>query len=192
MLLQYWSSQGLMPHFYFNVPNTSLALFYWMYGLKGKVVSAKKSLLNIYSFTCHPRCRWVCFFIQTDFKIFSITSHAHQWILCREWVPSEWESKQLIKTSQSTTRPSKWCFINKVREEHVQTINLINKRGAQSVINPVNKIRCVKFPSTPPPPFLHNYSRPNLWGGGSINCFLQWNSHLIWIRRAICTDRLVF
>ncbi len=24
----------------------------------------------------------------------------HQLILCSEWVPSEWESKQLIKTSQ--------------------------------------------------------------------------------------------
>ncbi len=31
---------------------------------------------------------------------FSITSIAQQWILCSEWVPSEWESKQLIKTSQ--------------------------------------------------------------------------------------------
>ncbi len=30
---------------------------------------------------------------------FSTTSLA-QWILCSEWVPSEWESKQLIKTSQ--------------------------------------------------------------------------------------------
>ncbi len=29
-----------------------------------------------------------------------ITSLAHQWILCSEWVPSEWESKQMIKTSQ--------------------------------------------------------------------------------------------
>ncbi len=27
-----------------------------------------------------------------------ITSHAHQWILCSEWVPSEGESKQLTKT----------------------------------------------------------------------------------------------
>ncbi len=31
----------------------------------------------------------------------SIRSLAHQWMLCSEWVPSEWESKQLIKTSQS-------------------------------------------------------------------------------------------
>ncbi len=30
----------------------------------------------------------------------SFTSLAHQWILCSEWVPSEWESKQLINTSQ--------------------------------------------------------------------------------------------
>ncbi len=40
------------------------------------------------------------FFIGTDLEEFSITSLAHQWILCSEWVPSEWESKQLIKTSQ--------------------------------------------------------------------------------------------
>ncbi len=33
----------------------------------------------------------------------SITSLAHQWILCSEWVPSEWESKQLIKTSKQPT-----------------------------------------------------------------------------------------
>ncbi len=39
----------------------------------------------------------VCFFIWTDLEKFSITSLAHQWILCSEWVPSEWESKQLIK-----------------------------------------------------------------------------------------------
>ncbi len=31
---------------------------------------------------------------------FSIISIAQQWILCSEWVPSEWESKKLIKTSQ--------------------------------------------------------------------------------------------
>ncbi len=39
----------------------------------------------------------VCFFMGTDLEKCSITSLAHQWILCREWVPSEWESKQLIK-----------------------------------------------------------------------------------------------
>ncbi len=28
----------------------------------------------------------------------NLASLAHQWILCSEWVPSEWESKQLIKS----------------------------------------------------------------------------------------------
>ncbi len=36
----------------------------------------------------------------SDLEKSNITSLAHQWILCSEWVPSEWESKQLIKTSQ--------------------------------------------------------------------------------------------
>ncbi len=35
-----------------------------------------------------------------DLEKCSIASLAQQWILCSEWVPSEWESKQLIKTSQ--------------------------------------------------------------------------------------------
>ncbi len=37
--------------------------------------------------------------IRTDFQKCIITSLAYQWKLCSEWVPSEWESKQLIKTS---------------------------------------------------------------------------------------------
>ncbi len=40
------------------------------------------------------------FVSSSDLEKCSITSLAHQWILCSEWVPSEWESKQLIKTSQ--------------------------------------------------------------------------------------------
>ncbi len=40
---------------------------------------------------------FVCF-IGTDLDKCSITSLAHQLILCSEWVPSEWEFKQLIKT----------------------------------------------------------------------------------------------
>ncbi len=40
------------------------------------------------------------FFIRTDLEKCSIPSLSHQWILCSEWVPSEWESKQLIKTSK--------------------------------------------------------------------------------------------
>ncbi len=62
-----------------------------------------KTVLKMYSTSGHQRCRWVCFFIRTDLEKFSIPSLAHQWILWSEWVPSEWESKQLIKTSQLST-----------------------------------------------------------------------------------------
>ncbi len=30
-----------------------------------------------------------------------LVSLAHQWILCSEWVPQEWESKKLIKTNNN-------------------------------------------------------------------------------------------
>ncbi len=49
---------------------------------------------------------------------------------------------------------NKLCFINKVREEHVQIIDLINTRGAQSVINPVNKIRGVYIYTADLPLFI--------------------------------------
>ncbi len=39
------------------------------------------------------------FVSSSDLEKCSITL-AQQWMLCSEWVPSEWESKQLIKTSQ--------------------------------------------------------------------------------------------
>ncbi len=40
------------------------------------------------------------FVSSSDLEKCSITSLAQQWMLCSEWVPSEWESKHLIKTSQ--------------------------------------------------------------------------------------------
>ncbi len=58
------------------------------------------NLLLLYVSSGHPRPRCVCVFIRTDLEKFSITSLDHQCIHCSEWVPSEWESKQLIKTSQ--------------------------------------------------------------------------------------------
>ncbi len=42
----------------------------------------------------HPRLGWVCFFIRFG-------EMSQEWMLCSEWVPSEWESKQLIKTSNN-------------------------------------------------------------------------------------------
>ncbi len=40
------------------------------------------------------------FVSSSDLKKCVISSLAQQWIFCSEWVPSAWESKQLIKTSQ--------------------------------------------------------------------------------------------
>ncbi len=37
------------------------------------------------------------FVSSSDLEKCSITSVSQQWMLCSEWVPSEWESKQLIK-----------------------------------------------------------------------------------------------
>ncbi len=51
-------------------------------------------------FAENARCRWFSFFIITDLEKFCLISLAHRWILCSEWVPSEWGSKQLIKASQ--------------------------------------------------------------------------------------------
>ncbi len=61
----------------------------------------------------HPKMKlcWKCphsqaiqdvdeFVSSSDLEKCSITSVARQWILRSEWVPSELESKQLIKTSQ--------------------------------------------------------------------------------------------
>ncbi len=47
--------------------------------------------------------KWMNFLIRTDLEKCYIKSLAHQWILCSEWVPSEWESKHLLKTSQQST-----------------------------------------------------------------------------------------
>ncbi len=45
----------------------------------------------------HPRCRWVCLFIET--MKCSVPSLAHQWILCSEWVPSEEGLLWIIKSA---------------------------------------------------------------------------------------------
>ncbi len=66
-----------------------LAIFKWT------SFNPKMKMGKLHLTSGQTRCRWVCFIM----KKCSITSLAHQRILCSEWVPSEWESKQLIKTS---------------------------------------------------------------------------------------------
>ncbi len=49
--------------------------------------SSQKKMLKMYSLSGHLRC--VCVFFLADLEKCSITSLAHQWMLCSEWVPSE-------------------------------------------------------------------------------------------------------
>ncbi len=56
--------------------------------------------MKIDSLSGHPKC----FFIETDLEKFSFTSLSHQWMLYSVWVPSESESKQLIKHHNKSTR----------------------------------------------------------------------------------------
>ncbi len=63
--------------------------------------------------------------LKTDFDKFSITSLAHQWILCSEWVPSEWESKQLIQNTIPVTLSVKSCkFVR--NKSIIKTLKLYN------------------------------------------------------------------
>ncbi len=68
---------------------------------------------NVVQKTVHPKMKISCkcspseaiqdvdeFVSSSDLEKCSIASLSQQWMLCSEWVPSEWESKQLIKTSQ--------------------------------------------------------------------------------------------
>ncbi len=73
---------------------------------------------RVYSPSRHPRLG--CF-SSSDLEKCSTASLSQQWILCSEWVPSEWVSKQLIKTSQVihttpvhqlTSWEDKSCLVN--------------------------------------------------------------------------------
>ncbi len=85
--------------------------------------SKNSNLLKMFWPSGHPRCRWVCIFIGTDLEKISITSHAHQWILCNEWVPSEWEPIQLMKTSQVVDMTPVHLFISCKAHSCVFVIN---------------------------------------------------------------------
>ncbi len=71
----------------------------WTFVLRERNISAKnENLLKM----CSPSGNQDVdeFVSSSDLEKCSIASLAQQWMLCSEWVPSEWESKQLIKTSQ--------------------------------------------------------------------------------------------
>ncbi len=89
-----WFKEGSLSTFaaHFNVPvllNTTLLpqIMLW-------------DLLKIYSPSVHQRSGWVCFFIR-------FVEVSQQWMLCSEWVPSEWESDKNITVHQLTSGEDK-------------------------------------------------------------------------------------
>ncbi len=66
---------------------------------------------KIYSPSGHPRWRWVWWAdesVSTSEK-YSIPSLAHQWIICSEWVPSEWEYHNNPQVIHTTTVHQLMC-----------------------------------------------------------------------------------
>ncbi len=86
--------------------------------------------LEMYSLLGQPICKWVCFLIGTYFEKFIITSLAHQWIFCSEWVPFEiWTfflQKRMDSLKEAFIHPPRavwgtfyygcahfiWCFLD--------------------------------------------------------------------------------
>ncbi len=88
-----WLLQDITESYCMNSQEARQKLTVQIKGIVNAKISICWKLL-----TLRPsKMSWVCFFIWTDLEKFRITSLSYQWILCSEWVPSQWESKQLIK-----------------------------------------------------------------------------------------------
>ncbi len=72
----------------FNTPDLSRQS--WQESLRRYSIFLRKKYFISYLHSL-DRNSEICIFFHVD---------EIQWILCSEWVPSEWESKQLLKTSQ--------------------------------------------------------------------------------------------
>ncbi len=121
-----------------------------------EIVHPKK----MYSSSEHPGCKQACLFIGSVLEKFSVTSLAHQWILCSEWVPSEWEFKQLIKTSQqSTSKPHNSSpSINVLWSKNLVVCKKKKKKKIHKGILPLKYLSIIMLPpvkkSIPSCPFI--------------------------------------
>ncbi len=104
-----------------------------------------------------------CFLVRTDLEKFRLTSLGHQWILCSEWVPSEWVQK-LIKhhNKPHDSSPSGKVLWRKqlsvCKKQSIKTLNF--KLLLLAIISLL-----------------------------SIILLFQMKNHLIWIKRELCTDQ---
>ncbi len=116
--------------------------------------------------TLRPSNMLMSLFLWTDLEKRSITSLAHQWIISSEWVPSEWGSKRLIKTSQVTHTTQD----HQLMSSEVKNCVFVRKKN----------------------PWLRYYfTSIGVWLKvlSQKYVFLRWKSHLDWIRREICTGQ---
>ncbi len=96
----------IIPVLFFNTfifPQTctvshtsSFQVFLWLFLKEG--FTQKWKLLKMCSRSDHLRSGWVCFFIRFVEMCLCISG----WMLCSEWVPSEWESDKNITIIHST------------------------------------------------------------------------------------------
>ncbi len=76
--------------------NMSHLIYFFFYiwlkksGLLKGIVGPKIKICWQFTLPQAIQCWRVCLLIRKDLEKFSITSLAHQWIHCSEWVPSEW------------------------------------------------------------------------------------------------------
>ncbi len=87
---------------------------YWMMSL---------AFIKYFSEMLRKQCKFE--FVSSSKQKCCITSLAHQWILCSEWVPSEWvqtADKNITKvhnSSQSISKcPVKWTLLVKIQIQH--------------------------------------------------------------------------
>ncbi len=79
-------------------------------------------------------------FIRTDLEKFSLISLANQWVLCSEWVPSGWESKQQIQTYNYPKHNCCQSFnVLKLKSAHLRETN---KCSCQIKFSSVNNVYC--------------------------------------------------
>ncbi len=81
----------------------------------------------MFSPTGHPRWRWVSFFINTDLEKCSIASLTHQWIICSEWVPSEWAQTADKNITIIHTTPVHQLLSFEVKS-FIKTFELLSRR----------------------------------------------------------------
>ncbi len=86
------------PHMFLHIRETVLLTRYGGVNiLKGKFSQKWKFAENV--LTLRSSKMQMSFYSWTELEKFSITSLAHQWMLCSEWVPSEWCCYQLFGLS---------------------------------------------------------------------------------------------